>query len=93
MVDITDIKSIMYTEKSLSQQEQGLVVVQTSTRVTKNILKRIFIDYFGVVPDRINSLRQHGKSKRFRGIQGRRSSYKKFYVKVPNGVKLDTLKI
>lgn len=93
MVDITDIKSIMYTEKSLNQQESGVVVVQTSTRVTKNIMKRIFIDYFGFAPVKINSLRQSGKSKRFRGIKGSRASYKKFYVKIPDGAKLEALKI
>lgn len=93
MVDITDIKSIMYTEKSLNQQESGIVVVQTSTRVTKNIIKRIFIDYFGFVPLRINSLRQSGKSKRFKGVKGNRASYKKFYVKLPDGAKLEAVKI
>lgn len=93
MVDIADIKSIMYTEKTLNQQDSGVVVVQTSTRVTKNIIKRIFIDYFGVTPVGINSLRQSGKSKKFKGIKGNRSSYKKFYVKIPDGVKLETLKI
>lgn len=93
MVDITDIKSIMYTEKTLNQQERGIIVVQTSTRVTKNIIKRIFIDYFGFAPVGINSLRQSGKNKRFKGIKGSRPSYKKFYIKIPDGVKLETLKI
>ena len=30
MADITDIKTILYTEKTLSLQEQGVVVIQTS---------------------------------------------------------------
>ncbi len=30
MADITDIKTILYTEKSLNLQEQGVVVIQTS---------------------------------------------------------------
>ena len=34
MADITDIKSIIYTEKTLSLQEDGVIVVQTSPRVT-----------------------------------------------------------
>lgn len=93
MIDITDIKSIMYTEKSLSQQEKGVIVVQTSSNVTKNKIKRIFIDYFGFVPLKINSLKQQGKSKRFRGIVGNRASYKKFYIKVPSDAKLDIFKV
>ena len=36
MADITDIKTILYTEKSLGLQENGVVVIQTSTSVTKN---------------------------------------------------------
>ncbi len=91
MADITDIKSILYTEKSLSLQESGVLVVQTSTRVTKNQLKQVFKDYFGFVPLRINSLRQEGKVKRFKGRVGQRNSYKKFYVKIPEGAKIDSL--
>ena len=36
MADITDIKTIIYTEKTLGLQEQGVVVIQTSPKVTKN---------------------------------------------------------
>ena len=45
MADITDIKAIIYTEKSLNLQEEGVIVVQTSPRVTKNSLKDIFREY------------------------------------------------
>lgn len=40
MADITDIKAILYTEKSLSLQENGTVVIQTSVRMTKKQFKR-----------------------------------------------------
>ena len=48
---------------------------------------------------KINSLRQDGKVKRSikRGsngsqkFYGQRSSYKKFYVKIPEGAKIDSL--
>lgn len=39
MADITDIKTILYTEKSLNLQEQGVVVIQTSPKMTKTGLK------------------------------------------------------
>lgn len=93
MADITDIKSILYTEKSLALQESGVLVVQTSSKVTKNQLKQVFKDYFGFTPLRINSLKQEGKVKRFRGRLGRRSSFKKFYVKIPEGAKIDSLAV
>lgn len=93
MADITDIKTILYTEKSLGLQESGVIVVQTSNRITKNKLKQIFKDYFGFTPLRVNSLRQDGKIKKFKGREGSRPSFKKFYVKVPDGAKIDSLSV
>ncbi len=93
MADITDIKSIVYTEKALNLQEQGYLVVQTTPKVTKNQLKQIFKEYFGVTPIKINSLKQKGKVKRFRGIEGKRPDYKKFYVKLPEDAKLESLSV
>ncbi|RDU72574.1 50S ribosomal protein L23 [Helicobacter aurati] len=91
MADITDIKTILYTEKSLELKEKGVLVVQTSTRMTKNKLKEIFKSYFGFTPIKINSLRQEGKAKRFKNKMGRRIDFKKFYVKVPEGANVDSL--
>jgi len=93
MADITDIKSIVYTEKALNLQEEAYLVVQTTPKVTKNQLKQIFKEYFGVTPIKINSLRQKGKVKRFRGIEGKRADYKKFYVKLPEDAKLESLSV
>ena len=53
MADITDIKTIIYTEKTLGLQEQGVVVIQTSPKVTKNGLKEVLREYFGITPLRI----------------------------------------
>lgn len=93
MADITDIKTILYTEKSLGLQEKGVIVVLTSTRVTKNKLKEIFKEYFGFTPLKINSLRSEGKVKRFKGRIGQRNDSKKFYVKVPEGANIESLSV
>ena len=93
MADITDIKSIIYTEKSLGLQEEGYVVIQTSDKMTKNQLKAVLKEYFGVTPVKINSLRMNGKRKRFRGIEGKRDNYKKFYVKLPEGANIESLAV
>ena len=93
MADITDIKSILYTEKTLGLQEEGVIVVQTSTRMTKNGLKEVFREYFGIVPSRVNSLNQSGKVKRFRGLAGKQNDFKKFYVKLPEGAQIDSLAV
>ena len=91
MADITDIKAILYTEKSLSLGEDGMIVVQTSPRMTKNSLKEVFREYFGVTPLRVNSLNQKGKVKRFKGIAGKKDDFKKFYVKLPEGAHIESL--
>ncbi len=93
MADITDIKSIIYTEKTLALQEDGVVVVQTSPRMTKSGLKEVFREYFGIVPIKINSLNQAGKVKRFRGVTGRQNNFKKFYVTLPEGAQIESLAV
>jgi len=91
MADITDIKSIIYTEKTIALQENGVITVQTSTRITKNSLREIFKEYFGVTPLKVNSLKQSGKVKRFKGIMGKRPDFKKFYVTLPEGAEIANL--
>ncbi|EDZ61935.1 ribosomal protein L23 [Sulfurimonas gotlandica GD1] len=93
MADITDIKSILYTEKTLGMQEDNVIVVQTSPRMTKTGLKEVFREYFGIVPSNINSLNQSGKVKRFRGVAGKQNDFKKFYVKLPEGAQIESLAV
>ena len=93
MADITDIKAILYTEKSLGLQEDGVIVVQTSTRMTKNGLKEVFREYFGIKPLRVNSLNQAGKVKKFRGVTGKQNNFKKFYVQLPEGAQIESLAV
>ncbi len=93
MADITDIKAILYTEKSLGLQEDGVVVIQTSPKMTKNALKEVLKNYFGFVPLKVNSLRVNGKVKRFRGKLGKRADYKKFYVKLPEGAAIESMEV
>lgn len=97
MASLADIKSILYTEKTLGLQEKGVLVIQTSPKVTKNQIKEIMKSSFGFTPLSINSLRQSGKSKRIRSLKkvtggyGTRASFKKFYIKLPEDVKLDQI--
>jgi large subunit ribosomal protein L23 len=93
MADITDIKAILYTEKSIDLQEDGVIVVQTSPRMTKNGLKEVFKEYFGISPLKINSLRMTGNSRKFRGMTGKREDFKKFYVKLPEGSQIESLAV
>ena len=91
MADITDIKAILYTEKTIELQENEVIVFQTSTRMTKNSLKEILREYWGVKPLKVNSLRQAGKVKKFKGKTGKRPDFKKFYVTLPEGAEIANL--
>lgn len=93
MADITDIKAILYTEKTLGLQEDGVIVVQTSPKMTKNGLREVFREFFGISPLKINSMRVNGKVKRFKGMAGKRSDVKKFYVKLPEDAKIESLAV
>ncbi len=93
MADITDIKTILYTEKTIALQENGIVIVQTSPRMTKSGLKEVFKEYFGVTPCKVNSLRQNGKVKKFKGRLGKRPDFKKFYVTLPGGAEIANLSV
>ncbi len=93
MADITDIKAILYTEKSLGLQEDGVVVISTSPRMTKNGLKEVLREYFGFIPLKVNSMRMKGKVKKFKGIAGKREDYKKFYVTLPEGAKIESVEV
>jgi len=93
MADITDIKAILYTEKSIDLQEHGVIVVQTAPKMTKNGLKEVFKEYFGISPLKINSLRMTGKTKKFRGRSGKRDDFKKFYVTLPEGSQIESLAV
>ena len=93
MADITDIKAILYTEKSLDLQEAGVIVVQTTPRMTKNGLKEVFRESFDIKPLRVNSMRVPGKVERFKGIEGKRPNSKKFYVKLPEDAKIESLAV
>ncbi|MBL0708614.1 MAG: 50S ribosomal protein L23 [Sulfurimonas sp.] len=93
MADITDIRSILYTEKTLGLQEDNVIVVQTSPRMTKSGLREVFREYFGIVPLKVNSLNQNGKVKKFRGVAGKQNDFKKFYVKLPEGAQIESLAV
>lgn len=91
MADITDIRGIVQSEKSLNLQQIDVITVLTSNRVTKNSLKEIFRQYFGLIPVSVNSLRMKPVAIKFKSREGVTKGYKKFYVKVPSD--FDTRKL
>jgi large subunit ribosomal protein L23 len=70
-----------------------VIVVQTSPKMTKNGLREVFREFFGISPLKINSMRVNGKVKRFKGMAGKRADVKKFYVKLPEDAKIESLAV
>ena len=87
MYDI--IRSPVITEKSTMVSEHNQVVFKVPLEATKPDIKQAVEGLFEVKVTAVNTLRQKGKTKRFRGIMGRRSDVKKAIVTLAEGHQID----
>ena len=87
MYDI--IRSPVITEKSTMVSEHNQVVFKVPLDATKPDIKQAVEGLFDVKVTAVNTLRQKGKTKRFRGIMGRRSDVKKAIVTLAEGDQID----
>ena len=83
------IRSPVITEKATALSEQNTVVFRVALDATKPEIAAAVEGLFGVTVEAVNTLRQKGKVKRFRGRPGRRSDVKKAYVKLAAGQTID----
>ncbi len=92
---MTDIKHYdvilgpVVTEKSTMMSEHNQVVFRVPLSATKPEIKAAVEGLFGVTVEDVNTIRVKGKTKRFKGIKGRRSDYKKAMVKLAEGQSID----
>ncbi len=87
MYDI--VRRPLITEKSTSISEHNQVIFQVSLDAAKPEIKAAVEGLFGVKVKAVNTLRQQGKVKLFRGRKGKRSDYKKAMVTLEEGQSLD----
>ncbi|MFA7430168.1 MAG: 50S ribosomal protein L23 [Rhodospirillaceae bacterium] len=87
MYDI--ISAPVITEKATMGSEFGQVTFKVPLTATKPEIKAAVEGIFGVQVTAVNTLRQKGKVKRFRGIIGRRSDTKKAIVTLAEGQSID----
>lgn len=78
------------TEKATMGSEHNQVTFQVAKTATKPQIKQAVETLFGVQVKAVNTLVQKGKNKRFRGIMGRRSDFKKAVVTLNEGEVIDT---
>jgi len=77
------------TEKSTLGSEHNQVTFQVRIDATKPQIKAAVEGVFGVKVTAVNTLRQQGKLKRFRGKMGKRPDYKKAIITLAEGEKID----
>jgi large subunit ribosomal protein L23 len=83
------IRAPLVTEKSTLASEHNQVVFRVPLDASKPEIKAAVEDLFKVKVKAINTLRQKGKTKRFRGRSGKRSDIKKAYVTLEEGHNID----
>ncbi|MFT6332786.1 MAG: large subunit ribosomal protein L23 [Lentimonas sp.] len=79
------IKGLIYTEKSNKQLEQNKYCFEVSKNCSKGEIKSLLKTLFSVDVSKVNIANVSGKVKRFKGIIGKRSSYKKALVTIKEG--------
>jgi large subunit ribosomal protein L23 len=87
MYDI--IRGPVITEKATLGSEHGQVTFRVSMDATKPEIKAAVEGLFDVKVNAVNTLRQAGKVKRFRGRLGRRVETKKAMVTLADGQSID----
>ncbi len=91
-VNIQDFDTILapvITEKSTLVAEQNKVIFKVPLTATKDQIKVAVESLFKVDVTGVNTMRVKGKTKRFRGVIGRRSDWKKAIVTLKDGQSVD----
>ena len=83
------IKSPVITEKATLGSEHKQVTFKVAIDATKPAIKAAVEALFDVKVKKVNTLRQEGKVKRFRGVIGKRAEYKKAMVTLAEGHSID----
>ena len=94
---MADVKTIHFdaisapiiTEKSTILSEENKVVFKVPLTATKPQIKEAIEALFKVDVTAVNTIVQKGKTKRFRGIKGRRNDIKKAIVTLKEGQAID----
>ena len=83
------IRKPVITEKATMASESGAVVFEVAADANKPQIKEAVETLFGVKVKAVNTTVTKGKTKRFRGIKGRRADVKKAYVTLEEGNTID----
>ncbi|CTQ31919.1 50S ribosomal protein L23 [Jannaschia rubra] len=83
------IRKPIITEKATMASEANAVVFEVAIDANKPQIKKAVEELFGVKVRAVNTAITKGKTKRFRGVMGRRKDVKKAYVTLEEGNTID----
>ena len=83
------IRAPVITEKTTLVSEHNQVVFKVATNSTKPDIKEAVERLFNVKVVAVNTLIRKGKVKRFRGVKGQQSDFKKAIVTLQEGQTID----
>ncbi|MDP6346260.1 MAG: 50S ribosomal protein L23 [Alphaproteobacteria bacterium] len=79
------------TEKATQGSEFDQVTFRVAISASKPQIKEAVEELFSVKVKAVNTLRVKGKTKRFRGVKGRRPDWKKAIVTLVDGHSIDIM--
>ncbi len=83
------IRKPIITEKATMTSEHNAVVFEVAIDASKPLIKEAVEALFNVKVKAVNTAVTKGKTKRFRGMLGRRKDVKKAYVTLEEGNMID----
>ncbi len=79
------------TEKATMSAEQAVYVFVVDPKATKTLIEKAFIEKYKIVPLKVTTVTIPPKAVVVRGKRGMKSGYKKAYVYLKTGTKIENL--
>ncbi len=83
------IRKPIITEKATMASEHNAIVFEVAMSANKPLIKEAVENLFGVKVKAVNTTVTKGKTKKFRGVPGKRRDVKKAYVTLEEGNTID----
>ena len=83
------IRAPLVTEKSTMVSESNQIMFKVAMSATKPEIKEAIERLFNVKVVAVNTLVRKGKTKRFKGVKGQQSDFKKAIVTLEEGQAID----
>ena len=79
------------TEKATMSGEKSVYVFQVDPKSTKGLIKSAFVEKYKIAPLKITTVTIPAKNVFVRGKRGKKSGYKKAYIYLKKGTKIENL--